>query len=205
MESIFTDIYDHDLWGKVSKSGTSSGNFTVSLRSNLERFLVDYNINTILDVPCGDNSYISLMNLENYLYLGMDIVETNIKLHRENYPEKYYFHYDIIMDFEMKGEKFDLIITRALLQHLPQNDAIKTLKNLFTKGKYILLTTFLAQSDNHDISIGKFYFVDMFRKPFCFNEPLMLFPDFNLQNGDKNLMYAGIWEISKIKHCLPTL
>eukprot|EP01125_Pyxidicula_operculata_P000464 TRINITY_DN1048_c0_g1_i5.p1 TRINITY_DN1048_c0_g1~~TRINITY_DN1048_c0_g1_i5.p1 ORF type:complete len:254 (-),score=11.89 TRINITY_DN1048_c0_g1_i5:570-1331(-) len=198
-ENVFTSIYNSNGWGKASKSGTSDANSTVSLRTNLQSFIKQYNILSILDAPCGDNAYMSLLDLTGIQYLGVDIVKENIKKNRERYPTKYYLNQ---MIENLPEATFDLVVSRALLQHLCLSDGMRILNStLLRSGKYILLTTFLT-GDNRDIINGEHYFINIFKKPFCFNEPIVLFPDFNLQRGDKNLMYAGIWEVSKIKHCM---
>ncbi len=129
----------------------------------------------------------------------MDIVEETISKNRIDHPEKFYLHHDIL---EFPGNfTFDLIICRALLQHLTLDTGIKIAKKLISMSKYIFFTTFLTGS-NREIHDGSHYFINMFLPPFCFSEPLVLFPDFNLARGDKNLMYAGIWRTDKLKTCL---
>jgi len=198
VESTFVQLYNSNAWGKT-KSGTSDDASTVSLRKHLQQFIRDYHIKSILDAPCGDNTYIAMMDLDEVTYLGIDIVSQNIELNRDAYPKKFYLHQDVKV--ELGNVTFDLVITRALLQHLTLQQGIDVLKKVLKRGNYIMLTTFLT-GENLDLPTGHHYFTDIFRKPFCFNEPLVLFPDFNLQRGDKNLMYAAIWEISKLKHCL---
>jgi len=86
-EDIFVHLYNSNAWGNT-KSGTSDGASTVSLRTHLQQFILEYNIKSILDAPCGDNTYIAMMDLDEVTYLGIDIVPKNINLNREAYPKK---------------------------------------------------------------------------------------------------------------------
>src|SRR5262245_50296933 len=56
IEQTFTDIYRRNAWGGTeSVSGTGSGLAeTRALRSSLRLLIDDFEIATMLDIPCGD-------------------------------------------------------------------------------------------------------------------------------------------------------
>ena len=98
-KKIFTSIYKSQHWVQgqnklsnqyISVSGHGSNLGTdqfYNLKDNLNKILVNYNISSILDMPCGDflwmNRVISQNN--NIKYLGLDIVSDLISENITNY------------------------------------------------------------------------------------------------------------------------
>ena len=50
------------------------------LIENLNKFIREFNIKSIIDAPCGDLNYMSKINLDNVEYLGLDISQNAINL-----------------------------------------------------------------------------------------------------------------------------
>ena len=74
-------------------------------------------------------------------YTGYDIVEANIKNHREKFREtdwKVEVH-DIVTD-PIKTS-YDLVISRHTTMHLKTNDVVKVVRNFVDSSSKFLLTT----------------------------------------------------------------
>lgn len=78
----FERIARTNLWGaESSRSGLGSQlDATAGLRAALPAFLERHGVSSLLDVPCGDFSWLSTIDLR-IPYIGADIVEA---LAREN-------------------------------------------------------------------------------------------------------------------------
>ena len=77
LKETFTTIYQTNHWeGPDSVSGQGSDLAqTQEIRRQLPILLNDFGIKVILDVPCGDFSWMRLMDSHIQKYIGGDIVE----------------------------------------------------------------------------------------------------------------------------------
>lgn len=88
----------------------------------LERVLSDlHDGDSILDVGCGNGRLIENLKNKSVTYLGVDNSEELIKLAGINYPDKNFKVLDILK-LETLNQKFDLVISVAVLHHLPSRD-----------------------------------------------------------------------------------
>jgi hypothetical protein len=74
-EQIFTDIYDRKAWwtGESFSGCGSNLHPTQLIRQEIPRIIRQYNIKSMLDLPCGDFHWMKEINLE-ISYIGADIV-----------------------------------------------------------------------------------------------------------------------------------
>lgn len=172
-EQIFSDIYKYQLWGTNDAGEGSSGpgstaKNTEIYRNFIQDFLKTFKINSVVDLGCGDWEFTKLINWDGIDYLGLDIVglviERNIKLYSSKSIQ---FRYGNALQEELPSA--DLLICKDVLQHLPNTDIMKIIKQLH-KYKYCLLTNSInsstLSSDNPDISIGDYRPLDLTKPPF---------------------------------------
>src|SRR4051812_14952961 len=76
LRSKFEYIFQTNLWGaEETQSGLgSSVDATRQVRSALVQVCSDYDVKSLLDLPCGDASWIHRANLPIREYIGGDIV-----------------------------------------------------------------------------------------------------------------------------------
>ena len=172
LQDRFTLIYGRNAWGsKESVSGNGSTlAMTKSIRSLLPIILKQFEIKSILDVPCGDFNWMKLVDLNGISYLGGDIVEPLIADLNRNFASKFisFMQFDITTD---SFPKSDLVLNRDCLFHLSYRDIQLTLSNfLKSDSKYLLSTSHENRSKfiNADIRSGGFRLIDLFDSPFCF-------------------------------------
>ena len=93
-EESFAEIYEKGIWGKAVRSGGGSAfEFTSEIVgilhtviNHLKRTLNKDKI-TILDIPCGDMTWMSrfLISRDDITYTGIDIVPTLIEKHKKTF------------------------------------------------------------------------------------------------------------------------
>lgn len=100
----------------------------------LERVLTNlHEGDSVLDVGCGNGRLIENLVNKQVSYLGIDNSEELIKLASLNYPERNFQVLDILKT-ETLNQKFNLVISVAVLHHLPGRElrleALKQLKSV---------------------------------------------------------------------------
>ena len=105
---------------------------------------------SLLDVGCGNGRLIENLGNNNISYLGVDNSEELIKLAKINYPEQNFKVLDILK-LETLTQKFDLVISVAVLHHLPSHElrleALKNLKSVTTPGGQIIFSVWKLWSN----------------------------------------------------------
>ena len=174
LQERFTLIYSTNAWGNLeSRSGYgSSMQATESIRENLPLLVDIYGINSVLDAPCGDYSWMRRVALpESLIYIGGDIVQPLVDELQLNFsdPNRKFLHLDITKD---DLPKVDLMIVRDCLFHFSFDDILKFLRNFAQSDIDYLLTTTHQTKANYtfaDIVTGDFRILDLTKEPFYFS------------------------------------
>jgi hypothetical protein len=173
MKDIFTDIVKNRKWDQSVPCGSGSSlDYTKKLRETLPSFLVKHRIQSMIDAPCGDHSWMSLVEFpENFQYIGGDIVEFMIDSNQTTWPERDFRVFDLTQD---TLPDVDLLFCRDCLFHLSENDLVKVFDNVLSSNvKYIMTTSYLpAHSQNNDIGTGGFRPINLEKAPFSLPEPI---------------------------------
>jgi hypothetical protein len=168
MESVFTYIYEKQIWGNNNSNseynGSSGGGSTVDFNKEkyipfLKKFIIDNNIKNIVDLGCGD------FLCGKLLYDDLDISYTGYDTYKKiiDYNSKYYLlpKYKFIhLEFLKEKELIingDLCILKDVLQHWSLKNIYELLDYLVEtkKFKYILICNCCGQNmDNTDILDG---------------------------------------------------
>jgi len=190
-KKIFTSIYKSNHWVQngdslpqefVSVSGHGSNIGTdqyKQLVNNFTNIIEKYQINSILDMPCGDFLWIKeLVKNKDMKYLGIDIVEELIKNNNFKFKnEKINFQSFDIVNFNTNKE-FDLVLIRDLFLHIKNFDIIKIINNLKSMNiKYIALNSY-NNKKNLDVTIGQHRKVNLLIEPFNLEKPIYSFKDY---------------------------
>lgn len=171
--NVFGTIFNNKSWGdgeSISGPG-SSLHETRHLRRELPILLEEYNIKTILDLPCGDFNWMKEIDLSNYDYTGADIVSELIALNRSRFPN---VNFKIMNLLEDELPKVDLIICRDCLFHFPFDKIKKALANFKKSGSKYLLTTSHAWRTfpAKEIEFGDFRKINLQRDPINLPQPV---------------------------------
>ena len=204
-EQVFDDIYRSNGWaGRESVSGQGSDvNQTRYIIEAFPTLFKEYDVSTMLDIPCGDFHWMKNVLLGDVEYTGADIVTALIEKNTEQYGrDGVRFHkLDLISD---KLPKVDLVFCRDCLVHLSFEDIFRALYNLCnSQSKYLLTTTFTERTHNHDIATGRWRTLNLELAPFVLPRPLKSIREGCTEGtgaySDKTL---GLWRIVDIRDSL---
>ncbi len=184
LKEKFSRIYEKNAWGNPeSKSGPSSTLArTVQIRQLLPELLNRHHITSVLDAPCGDLNWISMLLRDGAIqhYIGADIVEEVIAENARKFADLGNARF---MDLDITKDKLptaDILLCRDCLFHFSYADIRKFLTNFSKSEIPLLLTTTHYNSSkfsNKDISTGGWRWFDLFSTPFSFPAPVDRIPD----------------------------
>ena len=202
LKSRFYRIYKKNIFGgKESISGEGSNlEQTQAIRHELPKLLIEFNVNTFLDAPCGDFFWMKMIDFGKIKYIGVDIVDDLIDENNKMFGSKSIsFISANFVDEELP--QADLIFCRDCLVHLNFKDIKNTLLNFKQCGaKYLLTTTFINGAENIDLFGNDIWrTLNLQLAPFNFPPPLRLIDEKCSEHqgdfSDKNL---GLWLLSDI-------
>jgi hypothetical protein len=207
-ENRFAAIYDQNYWNdNTSRSGIGSNlDSTKNVIRQLPILISKFNINSILDAPCGDFGWMKyVLSKVNVSYLGGDIVEKIIYSNtKKNKSKKIKFKKINIIRDDLPIS--DLMICRDCLFHFSFKDIFLFLNNfIISKIKFLLVTSHHNNNNlivNKDIITGDFRKIDLFSEPFNFQKSFL----FAIKDKDKletsNYKYLYLFRRNDVKNFL---
>ncbi|HEY7871883.1 MAG TPA: class I SAM-dependent methyltransferase [Rudaea sp.] len=192
-ETAFSRIFRDNAWGSdESRSGLGSTLHTTQrLRMLLPALLRGLNVRSMLDAPCGDFNWMRHVDLGDTRYVGCDIVGEIVLANRAAHPDREFVKLDLVED---KLPPVDLIFSRDCLQHLPEPDIWRALRNFRRSGATWLFTsshTVAEQSISPDA--GGFGFLNLQLAPFGLPLPLLIVPEEHYASKA-----MALWKISDL-------
>ena len=159
------------LDGHESLSGPGSGTSNTKECVNfISDVILDYNINSILDLGCGDWNWFKFVDLRDSSYLGWDACEDMIGDNNKIYSTSK-------VSFDTKDivtEPFptvDLIICRDVLFHMTTDISTEVLNKVKLSAKYFICTSFNDVNENKPHKNGwGFYKINTNIRPFNLKE-----------------------------------
>jgi len=173
----------------------------------------------LLDVPCGDMAWMSrfLQTRDDVDYTGVDIVPDIIRHHQQKFAGSSwrFFEWDVVRDgLGFSNASFDLILCRALLQHLYIADVLRTLGHFsaapvkYGQRVFLLTTSFSRHTPNAELEItgdnpGRFRRLNLELPPISLVPPLCLVRDGPPDAREAWVLFLGLWELPlhKVSHC----
>ena len=202
LPDTFRKIYERNHWaGNESVSGEGSApDQTDTIRRELPKLLKELEVNTLLDLPCGDLGWISHVELPVETYIGADIVPELIRQNRERFGGSAAKRFELLDITADPLPDADLILCRDCLVHFSFEDISRTFRNLKRSSIHWLLTTTFPDCDlNEDIRTGDWRLINLERPPFNLPEPERLINENCSEGGgtyrDKSL---GLWRIADL-------
>ena len=181
ISKIFSKIYENNTWDYGSGPGSLPA-FTGDYRKVIEEVIKRNKIKTVLDYGCGDWQFSKLINWEQLIdnYQGVDVVESLINSHRNNY-ESAKIKFNVVND-AWDWPTVDLIICKDVLQHLPNEHIEEILKKMKMSAKYLLITNDVTNVkgkfvENLNCLPGKWRPLDLLKDPWNLKgTPLITWP-----------------------------
>lgn len=201
VQNVFNDIYSNNLWGeKESVSGPgSTQSETGLLRQQLPWALRRFDIQTLVDAPCGDMNWMRVLEYDFKQYIGIDIVSDLIaNLRVENcLPNRHFQIGNIVTDILPYA---DAVFCRDCLVHLPFAMIHSAIKHWKLAGfRYAILTTFRDHVENSDCNIGEWRPLNFVHPPFNWPSPELLINEYPADLGWKYRdKCVGFWSLANI-------
>jgi hypothetical protein len=201
MTEVFRHIHQTNLWNgpdSVSGAGASREQILV-LESRLPALLRELSAEVMLDLPCGDFSWMRFLELPVPHYIGADIVPELVSRHQAEFgnAQRSFQVLDLTSD---PLPAADLLLCRDCLVHLSFTDIRRAFENVNKSGiEYLLTTTFPECDTNEDVVTGDWRLLNLRLPPFNFPPPLELINEGCTEGGglyqDKSL---GLWRVLEI-------
>jgi SAM-dependent methyltransferase len=200
--AVFRDIYRRHHWsGSASPSGAGAApDQTAELRRSLPPLLGELGIRTMLDLPCGDYSWMRQVDLPLQRYIGADLLPELIEALAANFGDA--GHEFRVVDLTRDPlPAADLVLCRDCLVHLSYDDIRRALRNLVTSRiPWLLTTTFPGGGPNEDIVTGDWRVLDLQAAPFHLPPPARILNEGCTEAGgafaDKSL---GLWSTDQLR------
>lgn len=201
LQERFERIYHTNLWSDPeTRSGTGSSlDSTRVLREKLPDALRQLDARVLLDVPCGDFTWMDHVDLTGIEYMGADIVHSIVESNQEQYArdDRKFMELDLTRD-DLPGA--DVLLCRDCLVHLSYANIARVLENVRRSNiRYLLMTSFPGRGDNKDVEDGDWRPLDFEAAPFSFPQPVLtILEECDEEGGsyaDKSLC---AWAISDI-------
>ena len=197
---VFTSIFKSKHWVQkndslkiINTSVSGHGSNTETLQSKnlincMIKFIDKFNINSILDIPCGDFLWMNqVMKIRPEIrYQGIDIVNQIIKNNKNKYIHKNIeFECEDILNFKT-DKKFDLLLMRDFFIHI-NNSEIQIILDKIKKWNidYFASESYSVEK-NFDVLTGKHRKINLKINPFNLSNPIYSYNDFE---KDKNILF----------------
>jgi hypothetical protein len=195
---VFAEHYRTNAWeSNESVSGAGSTlDQTVAIRAALPNLVRDCDIQTILDLPCGDFNWMKTLDLP-VRYIGGDVVKEIVSNNRARFTthERSFIMCDLTRD---PLPKVDLVLCRDCLVHLSFDDIYKSLANLRRSGSmWLLTTTHVGGGPNLDIVSGEWRPLNLRTRPFSFPRPILSIDEECTVPGNSGKQLA-LWRIKDV-------
>lgn len=207
LQERFERIYHTNLWSDPeTRSGTGSSlDSTRVLRERLPDALHNLGTKVLLDVPCGDFTWMERVDLTGIDYIGGDIVRSIVDANRQQKAGKgrSFIEVDLTRD---KLPDADVLLCRDCLVHLSYANIARVFDNIRrSRIGFLLMTSFPGRGDNKDVEDGDWRPLDFAAAPFSFPEPVLTIVEECEEEGgsyaDKSLC---AWAVNDIPRELAT-
>ncbi len=161
----FEEIYREDRWSNGSGPGSMPSS-TIEYRAFIERFIKENEVRSVTDLGCGDWQFSRLIDWSDVDYVGFDVVGHLIERNRREYGRKNIRFQQFEDVSDLPGG--DLLLSKEVLQHLPNEIVLNYLEEIRRKYKFALLTNAIEPSDiaNRDIVAGDWRPLRLDQPPF---------------------------------------
>lgn len=196
-EKVFEHIYKSKYWGEDESvsGGGSTLQQTAEVRKILPELFKKYNVNSFLDLPCGDFYWMTKVDLSGVEYIGADIVKDIIRKNQIKYPAKK-LKFEVIDLLNDNLPAVDLMMCRDCFIHLSDENIFKGLENIKrSKIKYLLTTSYIDRVANTDILTGQWRPLNLLIAPFNLNYKEIISEKCTEANGiypDKSLLLIDL-------------
>lgn len=197
---VFGEIYRRNIWGykETASGGGSTLRQTEEIRKTLPGLLKELNVETLLDLPCGDFYWLSMIELPVSHYIGGDIVPDLIERTAAQHggPGRTFRQIDLCND---PLPKADLLLCRDCFIHLSEDMIFRAIENIMSSDITYLLTTTYPEGRNRPIQTGDFFTIDLRAPPFNFPPAIHALEDWAPSFDRRQL---ALWKVEDLRKSL---
>lgn len=213
--AYFASVYETKFWSArgsmpgVPGSGPgSTAAAAANARSTIERLISELGVARVLDVPCGDMTWMRDVDLGEADYVGADIVVDVVSENARALasPRRSFIAVDVADAAAaipaLRAALGDrgpatLVLCRHLLFHLPPREGAGALATLAASGaRWLLTSTYLRADDlagTGAFVLASGHRTNLLRPPYCARDPERLYRD----APDTPDQYLGLWDLRK--------
>jgi hypothetical protein len=173
LQERFERIYSTNLWSDPeSRSGVGSTlDSTVVLRAELPSALRRLDARVLLDVPCGDFTWMEQVDLTGIEYIGGDIVPSIVERNQRVHAGKSRTFAQLDLTRDLLPDA-DVLLCRDCLVHLSYANIRAVFENVARSNiRFVLMTSFPGRGGNCDVADADWRPLDFQAPPFFFPEP----------------------------------
>ncbi len=197
-KQVFEQIYTQGVWleqtDQLARSGSGSQlDATKQLRDQLPALLAELGARTLLDVGCGDFTWMQHVDL-GAEYIGIDVVQSVISANEVAFGSttRHFYCLDAVDDALPKA---DVVLCREILFHLSFADIKDLLNNVKRSGaRYLIATSDTCTAFNANVRTGDYRPLNLQRRPFRFPRPQVWLQDEAVMGGRG----LGTWILDEI-------
>ena len=181
--------YSNWVPGKTDDESTLSA--TAVLRKALPIAIRDLNAKTLLDIPCGDMTWMSRLRLPVDAYFGADIRRDVIAYCRKRFGKGRVFDVMDILDSPLP--RCDVVLVRDLFTHFGFDAIARSIRNIKNSGsEYLIASHYPKQGENPGPRnrTGRWFPINLCLPPYSFPEPERIIDDMPIGVRPKML---GVW------------
>lgn len=197
--SRFQAIYEAGVWRHGDDGAPSSGfgsslSATSTLRQSLPLLLDEFGANVLLDVGCGDFTWMQNVKISQD-YIGVDIVESVIAQNKNQFEDqsRKFLFLDGTTD-ELPDA--DFVMIREVLFHLSFRDIRRMIENVLSKQrKFLIMTSDRQTLFNSNIPTGDFRLLNLEAWPIGFPAPIRVIEDSMISPN----RIIGVWDAKQLR------
>ena len=176
----------------IAGYGTTKHSFRIIVEE-LPKLFKELDIKTMLDAACGDYYGMVDVDFTGVNYIGIDMVEEQIKFNKEKYPNVDFRNINMVTEELPIG---DLVFARDVLVHNSDTNIKRFLKNCKdAEYKYLLTTTF-PEVDNQELGgILGWRMLNFDKEPWGFT-PIKIISEQHDMNPEKCMGLYSLEDIS---------
>ena len=205
LKERFERIYSTNLWSDPeSRSGVGSTlDSTRVLRAELSTALRRLETRVLLDVPCGDFTWMEHVDLGGIEYIGGDIVPSIVHANRRLHERESRRFVELDLTRDVLPDA-DVLLCRDCLVHLSYANIRAVLASVARSNiRFLLMTSFPGRRDNYDVTDGDWRALDFQAPPFSFPEPRLTILEKCEEEGgsyaDKSLLAWRVDDLGELE------
>lgn len=206
LQERFERIYHTNLWSDPeTRSGVGSSlDSTRVLREKLPLALRKLETRVLLDIPCGDFTWMERVDLDGIEYIGGDIVRSIVESNQQEKSAEGRSFVELDLTRDVLPDA-DVLLCRDCLVHLSYANISRVFENVRrSKIRYILMTSFPGRGDNKNVEDGDWRPLDFESTPFSLPKPILTIVEECEEEGgsyaDKSLC---AWRVSDLLQLKP--